>query len=136
MRTTIRKQQVPADFSILNHSSLPINVDGFVERHGRFLFIEVKTGEESTTGGQAWALRTLAGYPQFTILLVHSKFHETDANGTRQFDPESYSLITETQIRNRIATSTEDFRTRYTQWFEGNTNAFDYPEQKARGDYE
>ncbi len=59
MESVIRKQQIPTDFTVLNHPSLPTNVDGFTERHGRFLFIEVKTGEENATGGQAWALRSL-----------------------------------------------------------------------------
>ena len=135
MKSVIRKTQYPTDFTVLDHSSLPTNVDGFTERHGRFLFIENKTGTESTTGGQAWAMRSLAGCKQFTMLVVHSKYHDVSANGTRPFDPESYSLVTETQIRTRTETSVEDFKKRYSAWFDGDNNAFDYTVEDIERQY-
>ena len=71
-------------------------------------------------------MRSLADHPEFTILIVHSEWHEVDAMGTRPFVPVSYSLVTGTQIRTRTSTNVEDFRTRYAAWFDGNTEAFEY----------
>ena len=136
MKSIIRHQQIPTDFTSLDHSSLPINLDGLTERHGRFLLMEVKTGTEGIAGGQAWALRSLAGHKEFTILLVHVKFHEVSANGTRPFEPESYSIIAENMIRTRVETSTEDFKARYAAWFDGDNAAFEYTTDDLRRDYE
>lgn len=49
---------------------MPSDIDGFVERNGRFLVIETKSPGTELLPGQARAYTELAKLPQFTVLVV------------------------------------------------------------------
>lgn len=50
---------------------LPSNIDGVLERRGRFLVFEWKQKDERLSKGQEILLHSLASLPQFTVLLVN-----------------------------------------------------------------
>lgn len=52
---------------------VPSDLDGFIERHGHFLFIECKGVGAEMSVGQEIALRRLASHERNTVVLVEGK---------------------------------------------------------------
>lgn len=111
-------QQTPTDYSCLENDfrCLPCNLDGLTERHGRFLLMELKHGEE-LSGGQWRMLKALAAIPVFTTLIVSCKRTPTNDKGGRDFLPVVYNILDGNGEQGETyVTNVEDFRARYVAW--------------------
>jgi hypothetical protein len=87
----------------------PTDVDAlfFVERRGRFLFIETKTDDEELPDGQKIALQALSKVPGFTVIIVRG--------------PKGFPKLVQTVTRGVWSTpgpsSREDVQTRVDKWY-------------------
>ena len=85
------------------------DIDGIVERHGHFLWIETKRPGEIITKGQEILHNALINTGVFCVLLL---WGEVDA-------PERYRLIFEGgKTEEHIAMGTEDIKDVIKRWFE------------------
>jgi hypothetical protein len=115
--STFDKPQYAEDFGFLNHTSLPSNIDGLTERHGKFLFIEVKRGEEISPG-QLIMLEALSRVPNFTVLVLNSRWVEADKEtNSRRVVPYFYRLVVDGVLEDPVLSDDRDFKIRYHQWF-------------------
>lgn len=119
--SVFRRPQYADDWSFLNHKSLPFNVDGMSTRHlterrGRFLFIEIKRGEEISVG-QDIALAALSEVAEFDVLVLNSRPSTPDAMNGRAVIPFFYRIYENGELSDPVMTTEDDFRRRYEQWF-------------------
>jgi hypothetical protein len=110
------KPQYAEDFGFLDHPCLPTNLDGLTERHGKFLVIEVKRGEEISTG-QHIMLEQLSRQENFTVLVLNSRTQLPDSMNARQVIPYFYRLVVDGELQDPVFTSEADFKQRYGKWF-------------------
>ena len=54
-----------------NPNLVPSNVDGILERNGKFLILEWKRQGEKVSVGQKIMLQTLAAKPDFMVLIIY-----------------------------------------------------------------
>ena len=54
----------------LNPLLVPSNVDGILERKGKFLILEWKRENEEVSKGQQYMLQALASKPDFTVIIL------------------------------------------------------------------
>lgn len=110
------KPQYAEDFSFLDHPCLPTNIDGLTERHGKFLVIEVKRGEEISTG-QHIMLEQLSQQPNFTVVVLNSRSQLPDSMNARQVVPYFYRLFVDGEMQDPVMSDEKDFKLRYGKWF-------------------
>jgi hypothetical protein len=115
------KTQYAENWAFLQHKCLPTNVDGITwhitERGGRFLFIEVKRGED-ISGGQGFMLEALAKLPEFDVIIVHSLMDTPDEKNCRRVIPYAIQQYDKQgRLGDKEYCDEEKFRLRYHQWF-------------------
>jgi len=93
-------------------SILPSNIDGILERHGRFLVLEWKRPGEELGVGQKIMLQALAGTPCFTVVIVHGH------SGTTGTSIESFHAMNKDGQTVQCGTGIDEFKDRYRAWFE------------------
>lgn len=77
IRDPVALEQSYWDWAILsgcfgdNPTTIPMDVDGLIERNGRFLVFETKGPRGELSLGQRIALETLARLKQFTVVILH-----------------------------------------------------------------
>lgn len=62
---------------LLRSQIMPVDIDGFVEMSGHFLFIELKQPGEKLSAGQASALGRLSLQPRTTVYIVQAPLRES-----------------------------------------------------------
>lgn len=120
------RPQYAEDWTFLDHPCLPTNMDGITERHGRFLVLEVKRGEEISTG-QHIMLERLSKVPKFTVVVVWSRHTPADDKNGREVQPWFYRVVNGDTLEDPVFTNPLDFKRRYTRWFDGDMEAFRGP---------
>lgn len=119
--SVIERKQYADNWAFLEHPSLPTNVDGIAhhitERGGRFLFIEVKRGENVSVG-QRIMLSALARIPEFDVVIVHSLHDDPDDKNCRRVIPYAVQKFDKAgKLCDSEACDPEQFKLRYAQWF-------------------
>jgi hypothetical protein len=119
--SVFKRPQFADDWSFLQHTSLPFNVDGMSTRHlterrGKFLFLEVKRGEEISTG-QDIALSALSSIAEFDVIVLNSRVAPPDQMNGRAIIPFFYRVYKDGELSDPVMTNEADFRQRYATWF-------------------
>jgi len=112
------RQQTAVDYSCLSNvnNCLPTNVDGITERLGQFLMMELKHGEELSTG-QKLMLCALAAVKEFTVLVIDCEWSPPNNKGARSFTPETFRYMDKDGVLGPVfPTSVKDFAARYDIW--------------------
>lgn len=103
------------DFSFLcgviesNPKAIPSNIDGIMERRGRFLVLEWKHRGEETKDGQRMCLQALAWLERFTVVVVYGD----GPNGT----VEDYYKVVPGKNCVKIGSGMEQFKQFYRGWY-------------------
>jgi hypothetical protein len=99
-----------------NPNLVPSNVDGMLERKGKFLILEWKRQGEKVSVGQKIMLQALAAKPDFMVLIIYGNTdNETVVN--------SYWLLTPHGVPVKTGVGFESFQQFYKQlyeWADGN----------------
>ena len=93
-------------------SILPSNVDGILERNGKFLVLEWKRDEEELSTGQHILLKQLAATPGFTVILVYGHSANSFTKIDRFFRLNKDGSITQS------GSGVEEFKKKYKAWFD------------------
>lgn len=90
----------------------PSNVDGILERHGKFLVLEWKRDNEDLSMGQTILLTALARQPNFTVILVygHSAGGDTEIREFYKLNQDGSMTLS--------GKSVEEFKKKYKAWFD------------------
>lgn len=93
-----------------NPNFVPSNIDGIVERNGKFLVLEWKKPGEKISMGQKILLQALAANPNFIVIIVNgSTDNETVVT--------SFFMLTLKGIPYKRGTSLECLKTFYREWY-------------------
>lgn len=95
----------------------PTDIDGFVERNGKFLVIEAKSPGVEVNTGQMITLKRLIDTGRFTVIIVWGK----------KDNPEQITLMTSRITKMYENASLTIFRDIVSRWFEW-ANQTTYPE--------
>ena len=94
-----------------NPALVPSNVDGMLERKGKFLILEWKRPGEKVSVGQKIMLQALAAKSDFMVIIIYGNTdNETVIN--------SYWLLTPHGVPVKTGAGFESFKQFYKQWYE------------------